>query len=100
MKETGYTIASNFFIIYFVILVAFSLTFTKILNTKSNTSVDIDAFAKKNSKTFSNTDSSSVRNGITGSNSEVANGTIDNPKMYGPQLAVSRTNTNNNINNN
>ena len=95
MKETGYTIASNFFIIYFVTLVVFSLTFTKILNTKTNTSVDIDAFAK----TFSNTDSS-VRNGISGSNSEAANGTIDNPKTYGHQLAVSRTNTNNNINNN
>ena len=99
MRDTDYMSARNFLIVSFVVLVVFSLTFTTILNTNTNTNLGIDAFAKKNSKTFSNTDSS-VRNGISGSNSEAANGTIDNPKMYGPQLAVSRTNTNNNINNN
>ena len=99
MKQTGDTSARNFFIVSFVILVVFSLTFTRILNTNTNIGVGIDAFAKKNSKTFYDTDSN-VSNGVSGSNSEGANGTTDNSKMYGSQLTISGTGTNNNINNN
>ena len=100
VKDAGDTSARNFFIICFVILVVFSLTFTRIPNINTNTNIGIDAFAKKKSKTFSNIDNN-VRNKVvdgSGSNGEVSNDTTDNSKIHGSQATISDTNASNNNN--
>jgi peptidoglycan/xylan/chitin deacetylase (PgdA/CDA1 family) len=89
--------ARNFLIVSFVVLVVFSLTFTTILNTNTNTNLGIDAFAKKNSKTFSNMNSN-VTNGVSGSD-RGDNSKTRNSILQGSQATISGTSTNNNINN-
>jgi hypothetical protein len=84
----------NFFTVSFVVLVVFSLTFTTVLNTNTNTNLGIDAFAKKNSKTFSNMNSNVTRSD-RGDNSRTRNSILQ-----GSQATISGTSTNNNINNN
>jgi peptidoglycan/xylan/chitin deacetylase (PgdA/CDA1 family) len=98
-EETGDTSARNYFIIIpFILLLIFSLIAIKILNT--NLDIGIDAFAKKNSKTFSNIDSN-IRNGLgdsgrSSNNKEGSSSTTANSNMNRAQATIPATSNNTN----
>jgi Polysaccharide deacetylase len=98
-EETGDTNARNYFIIIpFILLLIFSLIAIKILNT--NLDIGIDAFAKKNSKTFSNIDSN-IRNGLgdsggSSNNKEGSSSTTANSNTNKAQATIPATSNNTN----